>query len=69
MIILKTWWFGTSHGSIGVVGGEDGCTKRKKAYIGAASGTNEKRDAADIASSGCKVSASVLKEILGFLES
>ena len=49
MKILKTTWFSTAKGTIGIVLGEDSVTKEKKAYIGIGDGENPNVDSLYIA--------------------
>lgn len=69
MKIIDSVWF-TSFGMLGCVGvvlGEDEATGEKKAYIGNAPGTNERRDAERIAEMGAKVTPEIAEKISKFL--
>lgn len=56
MKVIETLWFTNRDGCIGIVVGEEDITGDRKAYIGPASGTDEKADTEQILAWGNKFS-------------
>lgn len=56
MKVIETLWFTNQDGCIGIVVGEEDITGDRKAYIGPASGTEEKADTQQILAWGNKFS-------------
>lgn len=56
MKVIDTLWFTTSDGTIGIVTIEEDITGDRKAYIGTASGNDEKEDTNHILAWGNKFS-------------
>ena len=67
MKITGTLWFTGGNGTVGIVFGVDEVTRKKKAYIGSASGTNEENDAQSIAEHGARLYLYAAKEIVRML--
>ncbi len=68
MKVIETLWFTNKDGCIGIVIGEEDITGDRKAYIGPASGTDEKADNEQILAWGNKFSLDTAKRILYFLK-
>ena len=68
MKIIETLWFNSFGGTVGIVVGEEDITKDRKAYIGPASGLNEKEDTDHIISFGLPFSLDTAKRIVRLLE-
>lgn len=64
---IKTFWFTNVSGVIGIVVGEDEVTKKRKAYIGVASGAGVQADTDYIKSFGSPVSLAVLREMAALM--
>lgn len=56
MKVIEALWFTDLDGCVGIVVVEEDITSDRKAYIGPASGTNEKTDTEQILAWGCKFS-------------
>lgn len=68
MKVIETIWFTNNDGCIGIVIGEDDVTGDRKAYIGPASGADEKGDTGKILAWGNKLSIDTAERILHFLK-
>ena len=68
MKVVKTFWFNSLTGAIGIVVGKDEVTGKPKAYIGSVSGLDREADEKQVRELGGKVSVAVLEEILGLLK-
>ena len=68
MKVVKTFWFNSLTGAIGIVVGKDEVTGKPKAYIGSVSGLDREADEKQVCELGGKVSVAVLEEILGLLK-
>ena len=67
MKVIETIWFTDVNGCIGIVIGEEDVTGDRKAYIGSASGTDEKADTEQILAWGNKFSLDVTERIHRYL--
>lgn len=67
MKVIDTLWFTTADGTIGIVTIEEDITGDRKAYIGTASGKNEREDANHILVWGNKFSLDTVKRLQHFL--
>ena len=69
MKVIETLWFTNKHGCIGIVVAEEDVTGERKAYIGPASGTDEKADTEQILAWawGNKFSLDVIERIHRYL--
>lgn len=68
MKIIDSLWFTTIDGSIGIIVIEEDVTGDRKAYIGPASGKDEKADTEKIIAWGNKFSIDTAERILHFLK-
>lgn len=55
MKIEGVFWFTSGLETFGIVYGEDGITKARKAYVKKVKGNNEEQDIDDIAANGAKI--------------
>lgn len=67
MKVIDSIWFTNRDGTIGIIIGEEDITGDRKAYIGPASGTDEKTDTQQILSWGNKFSLSIALRVRHFL--
>ncbi len=68
MKIIETFWFTGGIGTVGIVVCENEVTRKRKAYIGIASGLCEQVDTESIMHHGSKVSLPILRELVSLLE-
>lgn len=61
---IRTFWFSSLTGVVGIVVGEDEVTGERKAYIGTTSGINERADTETIKRYGSPVSQAVLQDMM-----
>jgi len=67
MKVIETLWFNSFGGTVGIVVGEEEITKTRVAYIGPASGIDEKEDTDHIISFGLPLSLDTTKKIVYLL--
>ncbi len=67
MKVIETLWFNGFKGSVGIVVIEEDVTKKRKAYIGVASGKDEKLDTDGIISWGQRFSLDTAKKLVYLL--
>ena len=67
MKIIESLWFTSTTGVVGIVVGEDDITKKRKAYIGLASGIDQKADTEHIAKQGGRFSLDAAKKLVYLL--
>jgi len=65
--VIETLWFNSFAGTVGIVVGEEDITKDRKAYIGAASGLDEKAGTDHIVSFGLPFSLDTAKRLVYLL--
>lgn len=68
MRVLETLWFTGINGCIGIVVGEEDVTGDRKAYIGVASGANEKADQESILGLGNKFTYDIVQRLDYYLK-
>ena len=68
MKIIETLWFNSFGGTVGIVVGEEDTTKDRKAYIGSASGLDEKADTDHIVNFGLPFSFATAERIVRLLQ-
>lgn len=63
MKVIDALWFTNNDGCIGIVVVEEDITGKRKAYIGPASGTDEKADTEQVSAWGNKLTLTALQRI------